>query len=67
VSQAIAIASDMIRIGRAERMIVVAGDNASSDTLLPWLGNGFLALGAATIQVSHFWQHILVHCTRPYE
>jgi 3-oxoacyl-(acyl-carrier-protein) synthase len=30
-------------------MIVVAGDNASSDTLLPWLGNGFRALGAATI------------------
>jgi hypothetical protein len=30
-------------------MIVIAGDNASSDTLMPWLGNGFRALGAATI------------------
>jgi 3-oxoacyl-(acyl-carrier-protein) synthase len=30
-------------------MIVVAGDNAASDTLMPWLGNGFRALGAATI------------------
>lgn len=30
-------------------MIVVAGDNASSDNLMPWLGNGFRALGAATI------------------
>jgi hypothetical protein len=28
-------------VGRAERMIVVAGDNASSDNLMPWLGNGF--------------------------
>lgn len=51
-TQAIAIAADMIRVGRAERMIVVAGDNASSDTLIPWLGNGFRALGAATIQSS---------------
>jgi 3-oxoacyl-(acyl-carrier-protein) synthase len=39
----------MIQVGRAERMIVVAGDNASSDILMPWLGNGFRALGAATI------------------
>ncbi|CAE7381543.1 sch1 [Symbiodinium microadriaticum] len=48
-TQAIAIAHDMIQIGRAERMIVIAGDNASSDALMPWLGNGFRALGAATI------------------
>jgi 3-oxoacyl-(acyl-carrier-protein) synthase len=49
-TQAIALAHDMIQLGRAERMIVVAGDNASSDTLMPWLGNGFRALGAATIK-----------------
>ena len=48
-TQAIALAYDMIQVGRAERMIVVAGDNASSDNLMPWLGNGFRALGAATI------------------
>lgn len=48
-TQAIALAYDMIQVGRAERMIVVAGDNASSDTLMPWLGNGFRALGAATL------------------
>jgi 3-oxoacyl-(acyl-carrier-protein) synthase len=48
-TQAIALAHDMIQLGRAERMIVIAGDNASSDTLMPWLGNGFRALGAATI------------------
>ena len=47
-TQAIALAYDMIQVGRAERMIVVAGDNAASDTLMPWLGNGFRALGAAT-------------------
>ena len=28
-------------------MIVIAGDSASSDTLMPWLGNGFRVLGAA--------------------
>jgi hypothetical protein len=38
----------MIQVGRAERMIVIAGDSASSDNLMPWLGNGFRALGAAT-------------------
>lgn len=48
-TQAIALAYDIIQVGRAERMIVVAGDNAASDTLMPWLGNGFRALGAATI------------------
>lgn len=39
----------MIQTGRAERVVVIAGDNASSDTLMPWLGNGFRALGAANI------------------
>lgn len=39
----------MIQVGRAERVIVIAGDNAASDTLLPWVGNGFRVLGAATI------------------
>ena len=43
-----ALAYDMIQLGRAERMILIAGDNAASDTLMPWLGNGFRALGAAT-------------------
>ena len=48
-TQAVALAHDMIQLGRAERMIVIAGDNASSDTLMPWIGNGFRALGAASI------------------
>jgi 3-oxoacyl-(acyl-carrier-protein) synthase len=46
-TQAIAMAQDMLISGRAQRVVVVAGDNASGDTLLPWLGSGFRALGAA--------------------
>lgn len=51
-TQAIAMAQDMLISGRAQRVVVVAGDNASGDTLLPWLGSGFRALGAATTQGS---------------
>ena len=47
-TQAIGMAQDMLVSGRAERVVVVAGDNASGDTLLPWLGSGFRALGAAS-------------------
>lgn len=47
-TQAIALAYDMIQVGRAERVLVIAGDSASSDILLPWLGCGFCVLGAAT-------------------
>lgn len=47
-TQAIGMAQDMLISGRADRVVVVAGDNASGDTLLPWLGSGFRALGAAT-------------------
>lgn len=47
-TQAIAMAQDMLISGRAQRVVVVAGDNASGETLLPWLGSGFRALGAAT-------------------
>ena len=58
-TQAIALAYDMIQVGRAERMVVVAGDNASSDNLMPWLGNGFRALGAATTSAKVF---IIISC-----
>ena len=47
-TQAIAMAEDILVAGRAERVVVVAGDNGSGSTLLPWLGSGFCALGAAT-------------------
>ena len=49
-TQAIGMAQDMLISGRADRVVVVAGDNASGDTLLPWLGSGFRALGAATTE-----------------
>lgn len=30
-------------------MVVIAGDDASGEVLLPWIGNGFRALGASSI------------------
>jgi len=47
-TQAILIARDWIRTGRAKRVIVVAADDVAGETLFPWVGTGFLALGAAT-------------------
>ena len=46
------MAQDMLISGRADRVVVVAGDNASGETLMPWLGSGFRALGAATTAAS---------------
>ncbi|MFN8130206.1 MAG: SDR family NAD(P)-dependent oxidoreductase [Solirubrobacteraceae bacterium] len=46
-TQAVAIAEDWIRAGRCARVIVVASDDATSDTMLSWIGAGFLASGAA--------------------
>eukprot|EP01113_Clastostelium_recurvatum_P042184 TRINITY_DN6814_c0_g1_i1.p1 TRINITY_DN6814_c0_g1~~TRINITY_DN6814_c0_g1_i1.p1 ORF type:complete len:576 (-),score=119.55 TRINITY_DN6814_c0_g1_i1:7-1734(-) len=47
-TQAIGIAEDWLRLTRAERVVVVAGDNVTSPNLLPWVGAGFLVAGAAT-------------------
>ncbi|MEN9787039.1 MAG: hypothetical protein RLZZ299_2303 [Pseudomonadota bacterium] len=47
-TQAIAIAQDWIRVGRARRVIVLGADDVTSDALFPWIGSGFLAAGAAT-------------------
>ncbi|MGO9651565.1 type I polyketide synthase, partial [Mycobacterium sp.] len=46
-TQATALAEDWIRVGRCRRVIVVSADDVSSDVLLPWVGSGFLASGAA--------------------
>ncbi|MGZ6705847.1 MAG: SDR family NAD(P)-dependent oxidoreductase [Solirubrobacteraceae bacterium] len=46
-TQAVALAEDWIRAGRCRRVVIVAADDATSDTLLGWLGAGFLASGAA--------------------
>jgi acyl transferase domain-containing protein/NAD(P)-dependent dehydrogenase (short-subunit alcohol dehydrogenase family)/phosphopantetheinyl transferase len=47
-TQALAIAEDWIRAGRCERVIVVGADDVTSDALLPWIGGGFMAAGAAS-------------------
>ncbi len=47
-TQAIGIAEDWIRIGRCNRVIVIAADDASSENMLPWIGSGFLAAGGVT-------------------
>ncbi len=46
-TQAVALAQDWISVGRCSRVVVVAGDDASSDHLIGWIGSGFLASGAA--------------------
>ncbi|MEQ1508331.1 MAG: beta-ketoacyl synthase N-terminal-like domain-containing protein, partial [Myxococcota bacterium] len=47
-TQALAFAEDWIRTGRCERVIVVGADDVTSDALLPWIGGGFMAAGAAS-------------------
>lgn len=49
-AQALAIASDWIRLGRCTRVLVVAADNTTSPRLLPLVGCGFVALGAACLK-----------------
>ncbi|MFZ1286774.1 MAG: beta-ketoacyl synthase N-terminal-like domain-containing protein, partial [Candidatus Phosphoribacter sp.] len=46
-TQAISVAEDWIRAGRCRRVIIVTSDDATSDNLMPWVGSGFLATGAA--------------------
>ncbi len=46
-TQAIALAEDWIRDGRARRVIVVAADDVTGNNLMEWVGAGFLATGAA--------------------
>src|SRR5262249_9540617 len=46
-TQAIAIAEDWISEGRCGRVVIVAADDATSDTMMEWIGAGFLASGAA--------------------
>jgi malonyl CoA-acyl carrier protein transacylase len=46
-TQAIGMAEDWIRTGRCRRVLVIAGDDVTGDSLMEWVGAGFLALGAA--------------------
>ncbi|GEM_PF-84422 len=49
-TQAVLLARDWIRSGQAKRVVVVAADDVAGRTLLPWVGSGFLAMGAATTE-----------------
>ena len=46
-TQAVSLAEDWIRAGRCRRVIVISADDASGDSLQPWITSGFLASGAA--------------------
>ena len=43
---AFAIAEDWMATGRCDRVIIVSGDDSTSDILMPWIGAGFAAAGA---------------------
>jgi malonyl CoA-acyl carrier protein transacylase len=47
-TQAIGVAQDWIRNDRCERVIVIGGEAATSESQMAWVGSGFLAMGAAT-------------------
>ncbi len=51
-TQALSLAEDWIRAGRCRRVVVVSGDDVTTDTLLPWVTAGFLASGAAATDES---------------
>ncbi len=47
-TQAVAIAEDWIRSGRARRVVIIAGDDVISGSLSQWIGTSLMASGAAT-------------------
>ncbi|MBI4063630.1 MAG: SDR family NAD(P)-dependent oxidoreductase [Elusimicrobia bacterium] len=47
-TQAVALAEDWIRLGRAKRVVVAAADDISNPNLMDWFASGFLISGAAT-------------------
>jgi phosphopantetheine--protein transferase-like protein len=49
-TQAIGVAEDWIRTGRCNRVIVIAADDAAGETLLPWIGSGFLVAGGVSTE-----------------
>jgi acyl transferase domain-containing protein/NAD(P)-dependent dehydrogenase (short-subunit alcohol dehydrogenase family) len=46
-AHAVTLAGDWIRAGRCRRVVVISGDDVTSDSLIEWFGAGFLASGAA--------------------
>lgn len=53
-TNAVTVAEDLIRAGHAERMIVIGADSASTKEALPWIGAGFLSIGAASDSANVF-------------
>jgi malonyl CoA-acyl carrier protein transacylase len=49
-TQAIGVAEDWIRTGRCRRVIVIAGDDVASGSLMHWIGSALMASGAATTE-----------------
>ena len=49
-TQAVGVAEDWIRTGRCERVIIIGAENSTTPLLFPFIGGGFLALGAASVQ-----------------
>ncbi len=46
-TQAVSMAEDWIRLGRCRRVLIISGDEATNESLMEWIGAGFLASGAA--------------------
>ena len=46
-TQAVSMAQDWIQAGRCSRVIIISADDVTSDNMIPWIGSGFLASGAA--------------------
>ncbi|KAF1315533.1 Hydroxymethylglutaryl-coa synthase, partial [Globisporangium splendens] len=47
-TQAIGMAHDWLALGKCDRVVVIASDVTSNETLIPWIGGGFRVLGAAS-------------------
>ncbi len=49
-AQALAVAQDWIKLGRAKRVIVISADDITNDNVSEWILTAFLAAGAATTE-----------------
>jgi malonyl CoA-acyl carrier protein transacylase len=49
-THAVSIAEDWMRTGRCRRVIIIAGDDVTSEELMEWIGSGLLATGATTTE-----------------
>ncbi|MDD2774213.1 MAG: beta-ketoacyl synthase N-terminal-like domain-containing protein, partial [Elusimicrobiales bacterium] len=51
-TQAVGVAEDWIRTGRAKRILIISADDVTSDVMQEWILAGFLSSGAATTKAS---------------